>query len=144
MAIRKMICITCPRGCHLEVDDETLTVRGNTCEKGAEYGKNEVTNPRRVLTSTVKLEGGSYCRLPVKTAGAIPKGLLFDAMPVRAMRIGHSIQPFLTSFLAIRSKQTVWMCSAFQSLSGIASSTGISAVSASFALSGVVFIFLLT
>ena len=80
MAIRKMICITCPRGCHLEVDDETLTVRGNTCEKGAEYGKNEVTNPRRVLTSTVKLEGGSYCRLPVKTAGAIPKELLFDAM----------------------------------------------------------------
>ena len=26
MAIRKMICITCPRGWHLEVDDETLQV----------------------------------------------------------------------------------------------------------------------
>ena len=81
MAIRKMICITCPRGCHLEVDTETLAVRGNSCPKGAEYGKNEVTDPRRVLTSTVRLEGvPGACRLPVKTAAPIPKGLLMQAM----------------------------------------------------------------
>ncbi len=81
MAIRKMICITCPRGCHLEVDTETLEVKGNTCPKGAEYGRNEITDPRRVLTSTVRLEGApGACRLPVKTAGPIPKGLLFKAM----------------------------------------------------------------
>ena len=81
MAIRKMICITCPRGCHLEVDTETLAVRGNSCPKGVEYGKNEVTDPRRVLTSTVRLEGvPGACRLPVKTAAPIPKGLLMQAM----------------------------------------------------------------
>ena len=81
MAIRKMICITCPRGCHLEVDTETLAVKGNTCPKGEEYGRNEITDPRRVLTSTVRLEGvPGACRLPVKTAGPIPKGLLFEAM----------------------------------------------------------------
>ena len=81
MAIRKMICITCPRGCHLEVDTETLAVRGNSCPKGAEYGKNEVTDPRRVLTSTVRLEGvPGACRLPVKTAAPIPKGLLMQAL----------------------------------------------------------------
>ena len=84
MAIRKMICITCPRGCHLEVDDETLQVRGNTCPKGEEYGRNEVTDPRRVLTSTVRIEGAAYCRLPVKTAAPIPKPLLLKAMDALA------------------------------------------------------------
>ena len=84
MAIRKMICITCPRGCHLEVDDETLQVRGNTCPKGEEYGRNEVTDPRRVLTSTVRIEGAAHCRLPVKTAAPIPKPLLLKAMDALA------------------------------------------------------------
>ena len=79
--IRKMICITCPRGCHLEVDTDTLAVRGNRCPKGEQYGKTEVTDPRRVLTSTVRLEGvPGACRLPVKTAAPIPKGMLLAAM----------------------------------------------------------------
>ena len=57
MSLRKMICITCPRGCHLTVDEETLAVQGNRCPKGEEYARNEVTDPRRVLTSTVRLVG---------------------------------------------------------------------------------------
>ena len=80
MAIRKMICITCPRGYHLEVDDETLQVRGNTCPKGEEYGRNEVTDPRRVLTSTVRIEGASIARLPVKTDRPLPKEKMRDCM----------------------------------------------------------------
>ena len=81
MSLRKMICITCPRGCRLTVDEETLAVQGNTCPKGEEYGRNEVTDPRRVLTTTVRLVGAAGgCRLPVKTAAPIPKKLLLPAM----------------------------------------------------------------
>lgn len=76
--MKELICITCPRGCHLKVDENTLTVTGNTCEKGAEYGKNEVTNPVRVLTSIVKTCRGRVCS--VKTDRPIPKDKIFDIM----------------------------------------------------------------
>ena len=36
--MKELICITCPKGCHLKVDEETFEVTGNGCEKGAEYG----------------------------------------------------------------------------------------------------------
>lgn len=90
MAQKNMICITCPRGCHLSVDTQTGAVTGNSCEKGAEYGKNELFHPMRVLTTTVRLEGKTGSRLPVKTAGPIPKELLFKAMEEANSRIVHS------------------------------------------------------
>ena len=76
--MREIICITCPKGCHLKVNEETLEVTGNSCEKGSEYGKNEVTNPVRVLTSIVKTKDGKVCS--VKTDKPIPKGMIFDIM----------------------------------------------------------------
>ena len=82
MGIRKMICIVCPKGCHMEIDEQALAVRGNSCVKGAEYAKNELTNPLRTLTSTVRITGGLHDRLPVRTKTAIPKEKLFDCMEV--------------------------------------------------------------
>ena len=76
----KLICIVCPKGCHLTVDETTFEVVGNNCPRGAAYGKNELTAPTRVLTSTVKIENGEICRCPVRTKGAIPKGKLFEVM----------------------------------------------------------------
>ncbi|MBE6836226.1 MAG: DUF1667 domain-containing protein [Ruminococcaceae bacterium] len=76
-----LICITCPRGCHLKVDEENgYEVTGNSCPRGKEYGYNEVTNPKRVVTSTVKTDSEDYPRCPVKTNGAIPKEKMFEAM----------------------------------------------------------------
>lgn len=81
--MKELICIVCPRGCHLEVNTENgNVVSGNSCPKGAEYGYKEVTNPVRVITSTVKIEKGRHRRLPVKTSGAIPKELNFRCMEV--------------------------------------------------------------
>ena len=38
----ELICITCPKGCHLRVDEEKgFAVTGNSCPRGAEYGRNE-------------------------------------------------------------------------------------------------------
>ncbi|MBQ4640007.1 MAG: DUF1667 domain-containing protein [Clostridia bacterium] len=77
--MKELVCIVCPKGCRLRVDEENgYQVSGNSCLRGAEYGKNEILNPTRVLTSTVKLEGGLYRRCPVKTSAAVPKGKLFD------------------------------------------------------------------
>lgn len=76
-----LICITCPKGCHLTVDEANgYAVTGNACARGEEYGKNELQNPVRVLTSTVRLSGGPIPRLPVKTDKPLPKGKLLDAM----------------------------------------------------------------
>lgn len=78
--IKKLICISCPRGCHLEVNDVTLEVSGNMCPKGKIYGQSEVTNPVRTVTSTVALIGKDGIRLAVKTAHPIPKGKIFEVM----------------------------------------------------------------
>ncbi len=79
--MKELVCIVCPKGCRLHVDDENgFLVTGNTCARGAEYGKNEILNPTRVLTSTVKIEGALYRRCPVKTDAPVPKGKLFDIM----------------------------------------------------------------
>jgi CxxC motif-containing protein len=65
----------------LKIDEENdYKVTGNGCERGAVYGHKELTNPTRVLTTTVKIEGAAIARLPVKTDGDIPKQELFRAM----------------------------------------------------------------
>ena len=79
--MKELICIVCPKGCHLKVDEDNgYAVTGNGCPRGAEYGKAELTNPTRVVTSTVRIGGAALPRCPVKTAGAIPKGMIFEIM----------------------------------------------------------------
>ena len=79
--MKELICIVCPKGCHLKVDEENnYTVTGNNCPRGAEYGKMELTHPTRVVTSTVRCTGGSHPRCPVKTDRAVAKELMFRVM----------------------------------------------------------------
>ena len=79
--MKELICIVCPQGCHLKVDEKHgCAVTGNSCPRGAEYGKMELTHPTRVVTSTVRCQGGLYPRCPVKTDRAIPKERMFDVM----------------------------------------------------------------
>lgn len=75
----KLICIVCPKGCHLQVDDN-LNVTGNSCKRGEEYGRNEVTNPTRTITSTVVLLNANETRLPVKTSIPVPKSKMFQVL----------------------------------------------------------------
>ncbi len=75
----EVICTMCPNGCHLQVDEaHDYAVTGNRCPRGAIYGKAELTNPVRIVTSTVCIEGAAHPSLPVKTAGDVPKGKMFD------------------------------------------------------------------
>ena len=78
---RELICINCPLGCGLTVtlkDKEVVKVEGNTCPKGEAYGKKEVTDPTRIVTSTVRVSGGILPVVSVKTASDIPKGKIMD------------------------------------------------------------------
>lgn len=78
--MKELICIVCPNGCRLRVDEERgCQVTGNACPRGEEYGRTELLHPMRVLTGTVKIHGGSIPRCPVKTRGPIPKEKLLDA-----------------------------------------------------------------
>lgn len=77
----ELICIVCPRGCHLKVyPEENYRVTGFQCKRGENYGHEEIKNPSRTITSTVKIEGAEHPRCPVKTSAPIPKHLIFDAM----------------------------------------------------------------
>lgn len=78
---QKLICIVCPMGCHLEVDVKNdYAVTGNQCKRGIAYAKKELTNPTRTVTSTVKIKGAIYNRLPVKTDKEISKKQVFEVL----------------------------------------------------------------
>ena len=81
MENRDLICIGCPLGCPLTVtmeNGEVTAVTGNTCPKGDAYARKEVTNPTRIVTSTVVVEGGVSPMVSCKTAADIPKGKIFE------------------------------------------------------------------
>ena len=82
MEERNLTCIGCPLGCALKVtiDGDNVTVTGNTCKRGADYGANEVTHPTRIVTSTVCVKNGTIPMVSVKTAQDIPKEKIFDVM----------------------------------------------------------------
>ena len=78
---RKLTCIVCPLGCQLTATlngREVVKVEGNTCPRGAEYAKNECTNPQRTVTSTVRCENGGL--VSVKTDRPIPKEKMTECM----------------------------------------------------------------
>ena len=79
--VHAITCIGCPVGCELTVtvhEDMSITVEGNECGVGAKYGPKEVTNPVRMITSSVYVEGGKERVVPVKTRTEIPKPLKIE------------------------------------------------------------------
>lgn len=76
---RELICIMCPNGCMLHVD-ENLNVTGNRCPRGVSYAEDELTHPTRVVTSTAKIDSEVLPVCPLKTASPIPKEKIFDVM----------------------------------------------------------------
>lgn len=80
---KQFTCINCPMGCQIVVtmDGEEITsIEGNNCKRGENYVRDEVKDPKRMVCSTVKVDGGKTYSVPVKTETAIPKGLIFDCM----------------------------------------------------------------
>lgn len=81
MNVTKLTCIECPIGCEIEVgieEGKAVFVKGNTCPRGKMYAENEVVCPKRVVTSTVRMENGVM--LPVKTDKPVRKSEIFAVM----------------------------------------------------------------
>ena len=79
--MKEVICVVCPKGCRVQVDENTLEVLGgNGCLRGVKYAKDELTNPKRMITSTVKINSKTMKRIPVITSVEVPKGMMFEVM----------------------------------------------------------------
>lgn len=100
---RSFLCVSCPIGCPLSVDLEGgkfSMVSGNKCPMGAGYARNEVTNPLRLFTSVVQVEGGALPVCPVRSENPVPLARILDiagelaSVKVSApIRIGQVILP---------------------------------------------------
>lgn len=87
MLAKEIICTVCPMGCKMSVkeivhDRDEYVVEGNKCNRGVSYAIKEITNPTRVLTSTVAISNAFLNRIPVKSSEPIPKAVLKNAMEV--------------------------------------------------------------
>jgi CxxC motif-containing protein len=82
--ITQLICITCPKGCTLEVhrDGETVIHVEGGCKRGHEYAQKELVDPRRMISSTVRILGGEHPLLPVYTSETFPKPRIPELMRV--------------------------------------------------------------
>ena len=83
MKRKELICIGCPMGCPIVVemeDGKVLSVTGNTCPRGESYARKEVTNPMRIVTTTVRVDGGKVPMINVKTERDIPKDKIFECI----------------------------------------------------------------
>ncbi|MBQ8822875.1 MAG: DUF1667 domain-containing protein [Lachnospiraceae bacterium] len=80
---RELTCIGCPMGCQITVvlkDGLVTDVSGNTCKIGDTYAREEVTNPRRTVTSILKVVDGELPVVSVKTGETVPKDRIFAVM----------------------------------------------------------------
>ena len=69
-----MICLTCPRGCSLSVD-EAGNVSGNACPRGEVFARQELMEPMRVLSCLMRISGREQL-FPVKSTAALPRRLM--------------------------------------------------------------------
>ena len=81
---RELTCIICPRGCTLEVEieNEKVTVSGNACPKGEQYGIDECINPVRTVTSILRISNRNDTMVSVKTSVPVKKEDIFAVMKV--------------------------------------------------------------
>ena len=82
---KEIICTVCPRGCHVTVDGDgknVVSVEGYGCKRGLTYAESEYSNPVRILTTTVKVEGRANELLPVRSNVPVPQNKLFECMEI--------------------------------------------------------------
>ena len=80
MAVEKkhFVCVVCPIGCEIDVvhdGSKIVSIEGNKCEKSEEFVRQELVEPMRILTTTVRIEGSKWPVVPVRTDKAVPKRL---------------------------------------------------------------------
>lgn len=80
---KEITCIVCPIGCKIIIGkqgERLVVLNGNKCKKGIEYARNEVFDPRRMLTSSIRVKGGEWPLVSVKSTNPIPKDKIFTVL----------------------------------------------------------------
>ncbi len=85
--IKVIRCIVCPTGCSIKVvgkDANDVSFEGYHCKRGLEYAEQEFREPKRILTTTMKVENGTLPLIPVRTDKPLLKGKLNEALKIIA------------------------------------------------------------
>jgi CxxC motif-containing protein len=75
---KHFVCVVCPTGCEIDVvhdGSEIISMEGNKCEKSEEFVQQELIEPMRILTTTVRIQGSKWPVIPVRTDKTVPKRL---------------------------------------------------------------------
>lgn len=81
--LREFTCIVCPNGCDITADFENGEIRsvsGAACQRGEAYVRQELTDPRRTIASSVVVMGGTLPLVSVRLDAPVPKDRIFDVM----------------------------------------------------------------
>lgn len=80
--MKEIVCIVCPNGCLLQVEkvENKFMVSGNMCQRGIQFGIDEMTNPQRSICSTVRTSFHNMPRVSVRTDGEVPLSLISRVM----------------------------------------------------------------
>lgn len=92
--MRNLVCIECPIGCSLTAEKigEQWDVKGNRCVKGVNFAINEITDPRRSISSTVRTTFKTVPRLSVRTQGEVPLNTIFAVMEqINSVSLDHPV-----------------------------------------------------
>ncbi len=96
MSQRSFTCIVCPNGCDIRAEyegAEVISVRGAACPKGEDYVRQELTDPRRNIATSVPVEGGELPLVSVRLTSAIPKKDIFAVMAeINKLRVKAPVQ----------------------------------------------------
>jgi CxxC motif-containing protein len=86
---KEIRCIVCPTGClvHVENVNGELVIEGHTCQRGEEYAREEFIAPKRILTTTIRVENGFLPLIPVRSDLPIPKEKLRDTLKEIAKKV---------------------------------------------------------
>lgn len=99
MAKEKITCIICPIGCEIIVEGDKnekilSSIEGNQCKRGEKYAWDEFIEPKRILTTTVKVNKGKRPIVAVRTDRPIPKAAMIGCMKIlKSIEIKEDVIP---------------------------------------------------
>ncbi|MPW25892.1 DUF1667 domain-containing protein [Alkalibaculum sp. M08DMB] len=81
---KSLICVVCPKGCKISIikKDGDHIIKGNACSRGEVYAIDEYTAPKRIITTTIKVENSPQSVTSVKTTSGVPKDDIFAIMNI--------------------------------------------------------------
>jgi len=98
---KNLICVVCPVGCRMHISGtvEDLIVTGEKCKRGIAHAYEEITNPTRMVCTTVKIKGGVHPVIPVRTDKPIPEKYKLEV--VKAVKDMTLISPVVMGDVVI-------------------------------------------